>query len=494
MDSSYLAQAITECEQVIEVASDEPQKWQTALRNLGNLLQGRAEFERAIVWHSLALESKLNLPEVYCQLGELHILEQDWSAALTSFENALKYLPDSARIYSSLAQINNKLKRKEAEMNCWYRATQLDPKLVNNSGYYKLGKALEQAGKIDEAVDCYQKATAGGEGIVAAFFDLGEIYLRRRKLDEAKAIYERILAAEPTEARARYKLGNIYLQQRSFEQAIDCFRQTIKNAPDFPWAYRDLVKTFLILENWDEAISTCYAILNLVEEYPWVYSHLGNALREKGRLSEAAVNFQKACEQRGWKQCVLNDYIFTTDIFSHRISIWTKYFQPLAPKAIAVLQIGCYQGMSACWILDEILSHQASKLTCIDSNFERHFKENILKTGSESKVTFLEGDVHQLIEDCTPNSFDLINLQDRCKLSQHIATDARLAWNLLKPGGFMVFSSYGWRNPQDARQDPKAGIDRFLNSVKNQWQLVNLSAPTLQLIVRKLDVMPEVTD
>ena len=485
MDSSYLSQAITQCERAIEVKSDDPQQWQTTFKNLGNLLQGRAEFERSIIWHSLSLDNQLKLGEVYCQLGELHILEENWSAALASFENALKYLPNSARIYCSLAQINNQLQRKEAEIACWYKATQVDPKLVNNSGYYKLAKALQQVGKIDEAVEYYYRATAGDKGIAAAFFDLGEIYLKQRKIDEARAIYLKILAVEPAEARARYKLGTIYLQQRSFEQAIDCFRQTIKNAPDFPWAYCDLVKTFLILRKWDEAISTCYAILNLVEEYPWVYSHLGNALREKGRLPEAAANFQKACEHRGWKQCVVNDYFFTSDVFSHRIYMWTEQFKPFKERAIAVLQIGCYQGMSACWLLDE-LSHPESKLTCIDRQLEPKFKENILKTGASAKVTLLEGKILELMENYTPNSFDVINLQDRCKLSQHAEKSTRLAWNLLKPGGLIIFAGYGWRNPSDARQDPRAGIDRFLNSVKDQWQLVDLSAPIFQLIIRKL--------
>ena len=487
VDSRYLSQAITQCEQAIEIEPDNPQQWQASFKNLGNLLQGRADFERSIVWHSLALDSQPKLAEVYCQLGELHILEKNWLAALASFEKALEYLPNSsARIYTSLAQINNQLQRREAETDCWYKATQIEPKLVNNKGYYKLAKALLQAGKINEAIECYQRSAAGKEGIFAALFDLGEIYLKLRKLDEAKAVYLKILTVQPTEAIARYKLGTIYLQQQSFEQAIDCFRLTIKNAPDFPWAYCDLVKTFLILRKWDEAISTCYAILNLVEEYPWVYSHLGNALREKGRLPEAAANFQKACEHRGWKQCVVNDYYFTSDVFSYRIFMWTEQLKPLKDRAIAVLQVGCYQGMSACWLLDELLTHAESKLTCIDSQLEAVFKENILKTGASDKVTLLEGEVHEQMANCTPNSFDLINLQARCKLSQHVEKNALLAWDLLKPGGLIVFGGYGWRNPSDARQDPKAGIDRFLNSVKGQWQLVDLSAPILQLIIRKL--------
>ncbi|MEL6927817.1 MAG: tetratricopeptide repeat protein [Cyanobacteria bacterium J06600_6] len=486
MDSSYLAQAISQCEQAITTEADNPEQWQSAFGNLGNLLQGRAEFDRAIVWHSLALDSKLNLAEAYSQIGELHLVENNLPAALSSFEKALEYLPNSARVYSALAQINGQLQRKEEEMECWYRATQINPKLVNQQGYAKLAKALEQRGKIEEAISCYQQAIAGGDGNLTVYFDLGEIYQRQGKLDSALDVYEQILAIDSTVARAHYKLGTVYLQQRLFDQAITCYRLTIKHDPDFPWAYRDLVKTFLITRKWDEAISTCYAIINLVEEYPWVYSHLGNALREKGRLNEAAANFRQACKHRGWQQCVEREYFFSVDIFSHRLALWSEQLKSLKGEPVKALEVGCYQGMSSCWMLDALLTHPASHLTCIDSQFDPKFQENIAKTGAESRVSLYQNKSHEQMANLPANSFDLINLQDRCKLTQHTEKNASLAWQLVKSGGLIIFSYYGWRHPNDPKQEPKVGIDRFLTSVKNQWQPVHLSPPTFQLIIRKL--------
>ena len=486
MDSSYLAQAITQCEQAITTEADNPERWQAAFGNLGNLLQGRAEFDRAIVWHSLALDSQLNSAEAYSQLGELHLLENNLPAALSSFEKALKYLPNSARVYSALAQINGQLQRKEAEMECWYRATQINPNLVNQQGYHKLAKALESEGKIAKAISCYQQAIASNNGNLAAYFDLGELYQRQRKLEAAQAIYEQILKADSTVAIAHHKLGTIYLQQRLFDEAIACFRLTIKHDPDFPWAYRDLVRTFLLTKKWDEAISTCYAIINLVEEYPWVYSHLGNALREKGRLAEAAANFRLACKHRGWSECVEREYFFTVDIFSHRLASWLELLKPLIGKPLDAIEVGYYQGMSSCWMLDALLTHPESRLTCIDSQFAPQFKENIVKTGAESKVSFRQGKSYEQMAELDVNSFDLINLQDRCKLIDHAEKNARVVWQLARSGALIIFSSYGWRNPQDSEQDPQVGIDRFLASVKGQWQPVHLSPATFQLIVRKL--------
>ena len=486
MDSSYLAQAIIQCEQAITTEADNPERWQAAFSNLGNLLQGRAEFDRAIVWHSLALDSQLNLAEAYSQLGELHLLENNLPAALNSFENALEYLPNSARVYSALAQINGQLQRKEAEMECWYRATQINPNLVNQQGYQKLAKALKSKGKIDEAISCYQQAIASKKANPAAYFDLGELYQRQGKLEAAQAIYENILEVDSTVAMAHYRLGTIYLQRRLFDEAIACFRQTIKHDPDFPWAYRDLVRTFLLTKRWDEAISTCYAIINLVEEYPWVYSHLGNALREKGRLTEAAVNFRLACKHRGWTKCVERDYFFTVDIFSHRLASWLELLEPLEGKPLKAIEVGYYQGMSSCWMLNALLTHPESRLICIDSQFDPQFKENIVKTGAESKVSFRQGKSYEQMADLADNSFDLINLQDRCKLIERAEQNARTAWQLAKSGALIIFSSYGWRNARDPQQNPQVGIDRFLASVKGQWQPVSLSPATFQLIVRKL--------
>jgi tetratricopeptide (TPR) repeat protein/predicted O-methyltransferase YrrM len=485
VDSNYLNRAILQCERAI-AGELEPESWQAACRNLGNLLQGMGQFDRAIVWHSWALERQPNIVEVYCQLAELYILEENWSQAIALYRQALIERPNSVQIHSSLAQLYGQLGQREAEMECWYKASQLNPNLVNPQGYYKLGKAFESQGKIQEAIVCYQRATSGASGLLAANYDLGEIWLRQGKLDSAKTCYETILAAEPNEARAQYKLGTIHLEAQRFDEAIDCFRQTIKIAPEFPWAYRDLVKTFLLLKKWDEAIATCYAIINLVEAYPWVYVQLGNALREKGRVAEAAANFQKACSTRGWQECSTNNYFFTQDIFSYRIPIWEAYLQPrIEPGSIAALEVGCYQGMSACWLLDKILTHPDSQLTCVEETFDRKFNENIAKTKFENKVTYLSGDVSQNLASLTSDSLNLIILQDKYKLSDRVEQNTALAWKLLKVDGLLVFNDYGWTNPAYPEQNPQLGIDRFLSSISGKWELVHQALQAYQMIVCK---------
>ena len=248
MSGSYLIESVVECETAFTQQTDNTEHCQTVCRNLGNLLQGMGRFDEAVVWHSFAMDSQPDMVDVYVQIGRLYAQEADWEKAVTAFNNALKLKPDAVHIYSNLAQIYGQLGQRAAEIDCWYKALEADPEMVNAQGYYKLGKAFEQFGKMDRAIECLQRACDRTDELFPAYYDLGEIWLRQGKLEQAKASYQKILDKDPQQAKARYKMGTIALREQQYDRAIEQFRYTIKVAPEFPWAYRDLVKTFLQLK------------------------------------------------------------------------------------------------------------------------------------------------------------------------------------------------------------------------------------------------------
>ena len=489
MNYSYLVNAVSQCASAFSEAEtkDNIEEWQSASKNLGNLLQGLARFDEAIFWHSVALDSQPNLGEIYFQIARLYIQEENWEQAISFLNRSLKYNPTSALIHSNLAQIYGQIGKRDLEIKSWYEAIKIDPELVTAKGYYKLAKAFEQERKSTEAIFCYEKASKHQDNLIPAHYDFADICLRQGKLAEALDCYQKIIAQYPQEAKAHYKMGTIYLEQKKYDTAIEQFRQTIKNAPEYPWAYRDLVKTFLLLERWDEAIATCHAIINLVEEYPWVYVQLGNALREKGRITDAIAAFQKTCELRGWSQCVQHNYHFTRDNFTYRIPLWQPQIKHLIDQeGVNILEVGSYQGMSSCWLLDNILTTASSKLVCIESQVLGIFKDNLVKTGKREQVTFLIGDTHKQLASLEPESFDIISLQDKRKLIEYAEKNAYLAWQLLKTEGLIIFNDYGWQNRANPQQNPRKGIDKFLDSVKGEWELVNHAPQANQLMVRKI--------
>ena len=487
MSSSYLIKLVSDCAATFAHEPENAQNWRVACRDLGNLLQGMGRFEEAVIWHSLALDSEPNLAEIYAQLGRLYAQEEEWDAAIAFFEDALKSIPNSVHIYSNLAQIYGQKGDKVKETACWYEAVKINPDLVNGLGYYKLGNSLAGQGKVEQAIDCFQKACDRDKTLLPAHYKLAEIRLRQKDLDAAKVCFENIIEQDPNQPQAHYQLGKILAFQGKFEPASVEFRQTIKLDPETSEAYASLVQTFMQQQKWDEAISTCYSILNLVEEFPWVYPLLGNALRAKGKITEAAEAYQKACAARGWSESVSKNYFFPIDHFTYRMELFEKHLLPLANQEdFSALEVGNYLGMSACWLLDKVLTHPSAKLTCLDREFHPALKENLTKTGAISKVTLLEKDISQHLTTLQPQSFNLINLQEKRKQWEYIHKNTALAWNLVKVDGIIIFGGYGWRSPDDPQKNPKKGIDLFLNSIKDKWELIAHSPRGFQLIIRKI--------
>src|SRR4029078_5416833 len=108
------------------------------------------------------------------------------------------------------------------------------------------------------------------------------------------------------------------------------------------------------------------------------------------------------------------------------------------------LEIGTFEGRSALWVLESILTHPTSKLTVIDA-FQEHsyktFASNVNLSGEANKFTILSGLSTHKIRELPFNSFDLAYVDGSGKgivmLSDLVST-----WNLLKDGGRIISRHY----------------------------------------------------
>lgn len=179
-------------------------------------------------------------------------------------------------------------------------------------------------------------------------------------------------------------------------------------------------------------------------------------------------------------------YQFSTNWFSQSATHWPALFQAIAwdaRKPHVIVEIGSYEGASACWMLDHLLLHPESRLYCLDTfeggiehsakqlkNLEQHFRQNIALTGKAQQVETLVGrsddGLVQLLARKIQADFIYV---DGSHKAADVLTDAVLAWKLLKPGGLMVFDDYLWPLYQDQPLlNPKMAIDAFINCHMNQ--------------------------
>jgi predicted O-methyltransferase YrrM len=181
-------------------------------------------------------------------------------------------------------------------------------------------------------------------------------------------------------------------------------------------------------------------------------------------------------------------YKFSTDGVSANAQIWSKHLAEFVAKPnIHALEIGSYEGRSALWFLAKILTDDASTITCIDifdEDFESTFDHNVEASGQGHKVKKLKGDSKSILRTLN-GKFDFVYI-DGSHVAKDVLVDAVLVWDILKPGGVIIFDDYGLRrSPADNQSPalvPRPAIDAFLNVFRHYIDVLHRD---YQVIVKK---------
>ena len=172
------------------------------------------------------------------------------------------------------------------------QTTKLNPDLTNSQGYYKLGQAFAEQGKIDQAINFYQQACAQEETFLLAYYKLAEMQLRQKDLDSAQACFEHIIKQDFNQPQAHYQLGRILFHQGQFAFASEKFRQTIQLAPKSSLAYRQLGLTLEKQKKWDEALKYFLKALFIQPNFSHILNDIGRILEQQTKPEEALICYQ----------------------------------------------------------------------------------------------------------------------------------------------------------------------------------------------------------
>ena len=191
--------------------------------------------------------------------------------------------------------------------------------------------------------------------------------------------------------------------------------------------------------------------------------------------SELVERFQRDVLDRG---------DFTEDWFVRHAARWEQIFAELEGHAARVLEIGSYEGMSATFFLWRLPD---SLLICVDtfegglenrpaedlSELERKFDTNVAMI-DKSRVTKRVGDSKRILADLVAENttFDLIYV-DGSHLGLDVLADAALSWQLLRPGGFLVFDDCRWAElGDDPLLRPGVAIEAFRTLIAGKYDVV----------------------
>ncbi len=136
------------------------------------------------------------------------------------------------------------------------------------------GRFSRQRGRLQEAVNCYQKVLALKPDHAEACIALGNVFQEQGRLDEAIASYRRALAIKPDYAEAYNNLGIIFDDTGRLEEAVGCLRKALELKPDFAEAYVGLGNAFTDQGKLDEAIASYRKTISLKPDYLVAYDNL----------------------------------------------------------------------------------------------------------------------------------------------------------------------------------------------------------------------------
>jgi tetratricopeptide (TPR) repeat protein len=230
-------------------------------------------------------------------------------------------------------------------------------------------------------------------------------------------------------------------------------------------------------ENYARAAEILQEATGFDDRNYWVYYNLAHFLGKLGRTREALLAIWRAHAIHGWSESGEKGYEFTHDYFSPNIPRWTKWFAELITmRPIYCLEVGSWQGASATWLLDKVVSARGGLLSCIDtfagsseheallgslgSSLEAIFDSNIAKTGYRAMCRKLVGSSQERLRPLPPEAFDFIYI-DGAHEAKFVIQDAVLALPLLKPGGYILFDDVPFRFAHSPRQDTARAVEFF---------------------------------
>lgn len=172
---------------------------------------------------------------------------------------------------------------------------------------------------------------------------------------------------------------------------------------------------------------------------------------------------------------------FSSDWFSNNLPMLERVLLRRTTREhrpLQGLEIGSFEGRSACWFLDHVLTDPQARLHCIDTfrgvpevsgglgsvsgaliGLEERFLRNVRPHGE--RVVLHKAASFEVLRSLPAASFDFAYV-DGSHTAADVLEDLVHCYRLLKPDGALIADDYEWRLSASELHRPRLGIDAFL--------------------------------
>jgi tetratricopeptide (TPR) repeat protein len=185
-----------------------------------------------------------------------------WRDSETLWRHAIDCIP-SDFAYNNLGAVLGEAGKTDEAIECYKRAIAINPrhaKAHNNLGLY-----YYKHGKLDEAVEHYRLAVANERLYAEAYNNLGAALYGQGKTQEAIEQFQLALEIDPEQYMALHNLGAMRAAQGKVEEAIGLYLQALQSKPRYFDCYRDLAVAYARIGKFPEAVSAAEKALALAD-------------------------------------------------------------------------------------------------------------------------------------------------------------------------------------------------------------------------------------
>jgi len=162
--------------------------------------------------------------------------------------------------------------------------------------YNNLGKALEEKGEVEEAIDMYGKAISVNPDHQRPYNNLGVALLNRGKIDEASRVLKKALEKAPEQPETHYNLGLTHSARDDFQKAEEHYLKAHEHfsRDSDPDVHNNLGITLARQGKLQEAVEHFREAVRINNDDAFAHNNLGITLARMGENREAIIHFQHA--------------------------------------------------------------------------------------------------------------------------------------------------------------------------------------------------------
>jgi tetratricopeptide (TPR) repeat protein/peroxiredoxin len=225
----------------------------------------------------------------YLSYGSVFFQRGYLDPAEASFRIALRDDPSSAEALYGIGSVCLNQKRNAEAGEMFARAVKLSatyPDTLPNA-WNNLGILSTREGRMDDAVEYFQKALQLSPDHLIALDNLGMAQRQLKHWAAARSAFEHALRVNASDPEANYGLGMVYAQSDDTEHASEYLHKALQVRPVYPEALNNLGILYLKTQRRDEAVASFEESIRVAPDFDQPYLNLARVHAIEGNPERA---------------------------------------------------------------------------------------------------------------------------------------------------------------------------------------------------------------